>query len=126
MSQEEVSQASVDKAITAPEDAATPAVDVSISDLRLQKIKQYQREALVMLPPEEANVGANTGGLMFVTMQLETAIMIALAERTNSFDKVQQVLPAINTLIQCERQQDRLVRLGHELRRERSQEKKAS
>lgn len=122
MNQEQVSS---NEHHPAPEQAEIPAANMPIGELRLEKIEAYQREALTTLPLEQANLAAATGGLMFVGMKLETAIMTALAARDTSYDKVQPVLSGVNTLIQCARQHERYVRLGQELRRERSQEKKS-
>jgi hypothetical protein len=96
---------------------AEPA-ERSLNDLRLQRIEQYQREALENLSAEQAVVAAANGGLHQLAMQLEQAIQKSLVGQSDSPQRFERVGSTIEIHLKVLRQADRLSRYLLDLRNE--------
>lgn len=75
---------------------------------RLRRILDYQAAVLEKKDHLEAVLGTVNAGLMGVTIQMDEFIEGALAAGPKTVERVQKLLPSIQTYLQATRQIDRL------------------
>ena len=75
---------------------------------RLRRILDYQAAVLEKKDHLEAVLGTVNAGLMGVTIQMDEFIEGALAASPKTVERVQKLLPSIQTYLQATRQIDRL------------------
>ena len=92
--------------------AAQPDMQVSqYQENRLKRILDYQADVLKKENHLEAALGTVNAGLMGVTVQMDEFIEQALGAKPKTIDRVQKLLPAIQTYLQATRQVDRLAQV---------------
>ncbi|MBC8875701.1 MAG: hypothetical protein H8E44_40255 [Planctomycetes bacterium] len=78
---------------------------------RLRRILDYQAAVLQKKDHLEAVLGTVNAGLMGVTIQMDEFIEGALAASPKTAERVQKLLPSIQTYLQATRQIDRLAQV---------------
>jgi hypothetical protein len=91
---------------------------------RLRRILDYQEAVLEKKDHLAAVLGTVNAGLMGVTIQMDEFIEGALAAGPKTVERVQKLLPSIQTYLQATRQIDRLAQV--ELRVEASRKGKSA
>jgi len=90
-------------------------VHESLSELRLKKIDQYQREGLANPDATQANLASGNAALMRVSLQLEDVTAELLAKPSNSLERFERIRTTLDSQLKVMRQVDRFMRLGHDL-----------
>ncbi len=90
---------------------------------RLKRVQDYQSQALAKTNALEANLGSVNSGLMGISLQLDHAIRKTLDASPDMIERVQKLLPTIETHLKVARQIDRFTQL--ELQMSASRKKKA-
>lgn len=80
-------------------------------EARLKRVLDYQADVLKKESHLEAALGTINAGLMGVTVQMDEFIEQALAASPKTIDRVQKLLPSIQTYLQATRQIDRLAQV---------------
>lgn len=78
---------------------------------RLRRVLDYQAAVLQKKDHLEAVLGTVNAGLVGVTIQLDEFIEGALAASPKTVERVQKLLPSIQTYLQATRQIDRLTQV---------------
>jgi len=90
-------------------DAEQAGMQVSqYQENRLRRVLEYQTAVLQKEDHFEAVLGTVNAGLMAVTIQMDEFIEGALAASPKTVERVQKLLPSIQTYLQATRQIDRL------------------
>jgi len=93
-------------------------------EARLKAVLDYQADVLKKENCLETALGTINAGLMGVTVQMDEFIEQALAANPKTVDRVQKLLPSIQTYLQATRQVDRLAQV--ELRVAASRKRKSA
>ena len=111
----------VQNQIEEPKPAETESSDVSTGrpgirvsqhqENRLKRVLDYQAEVLTKESHLEAVLGTINAGLMGVTIRMDEFIERVLAANPKTIDRVQKLLPSIQTYLQVTRQIDRLTQV---------------
>ena len=80
-------------------------------EARLDRVLDYQVEVLKKEDNLAAALGTVNAGLMVVTIQMEEFIRRAFAGNPKRIDRVQKLLPCVQTYLQATRQVDRLAQV---------------
>ena len=80
-------------------------------ETRLKAVLDYQADVLNKENRLEAALGTVNAGLMGVTIQMDEFIEGALAASPKTVERVQKLLPSIQTYLQATRQIDRLAQV---------------
>ena len=97
-----------------PSNLSTAQTSVRLSqhqETRLKRVLDYQVDVLKKESHLEAALGTVTAGLMTVAIQMDEFIEQALAVSPKTIDRVQKLLPSIQTYLQATRQIDRLAQV---------------
>lgn len=78
---------------------------------RLSRVLDFQASSLAKADPLEANLGSINSGLMRVALWLDEAIEEAMDSGPRTVDRLQRMLPAIETHLRVTRQVDRFAQL---------------
>ena len=78
---------------------------------RLKRVLDYQADVLKKESNLEAVLGTISAGLMGVTIRMDEFIEQALAANPKTIDRVEKLLPSIQTYLQATRQIDRLTQV---------------
>jgi hypothetical protein len=104
--------------------AAEPAVGRGSHAARLSRVVDYQAQSLGKPDALQANLGSLNSGLMRIALNLDEALEQALSGGPRTVERVQKLLPAIETHLRVARQVDRFAQL--EMRSEMSRQPKPS
>ena len=80
-------------------------------DARLSRVLDFQASSLAKDDPLEANLGSINSGLMRVALWLDEAIEEAMESGPRTVERLQRMLPAIETHLRVTRQVDRFAQL---------------
>jgi hypothetical protein len=78
---------------------------------RLRRVVDYLTDVLKKKNHQEAVLGSINAGLMSTAIELDEFIEQALATKPKTFERVQKLLPALQTYLQTTRQIDRLTQI---------------
>jgi hypothetical protein len=92
-------------------------------DKRLSRVLDYQANALAKKDALEANLGSLNSGLMRMSLWLDEAIEQAMGMGQPNVERLEQILPAIETHLRVMRQVDRFAQI--ELRANQSRKPRA-
>lgn len=93
----------------APSDSRTQVA--KDKEARLKAVLDYQADVLNKEDRLQAALGTVNAGLMGVTIQMDEFIEGALAASPKTVERVQKLLPSIQTYLQATRQIDRLAQV---------------
>ena len=80
-------------------------------DARLSRVLDYQASSLEKEDALEANLGSLNSGLMRVALWLDETIEQAMDSGPPNIDRLQRILPAIDTHLRVTRQVDRFAQI---------------
>ena len=107
----------IDETVTAemePSEFNTAHFGMRVSqhqETRLKRVLDYQADVLKKESHLEAVLGTVNAGLMGVTIRMDEFIEQALAANPKTIDRVEKLLPSIQTYLQATRQIDRLTQV---------------
>ena len=90
------------------------AIDQTVADsheARLSRVLDYQASSLGKEDPLEANLGSINSGLMRVALWLDETIEQAMESGPRTVERLQRILPAIDTHLRVTRQVDRFAQI---------------
>ena len=102
-----------------PASGSDQQLEPSNADLRLQRLEDFQREALLKPDSLAANLGAANGALMRMGYRLEEAIEGALEKVASSAERFERLVPPIEMYLKVMRQVDRFAQLDQRIQSSR-------
>lgn len=78
---------------------------------RLDRISDYQASALAKEDPLQANLGSINSGLMGIAVQMDVVIQRMWSGKTESIERIQKTLPALDAYLRVARQIDRYAQI---------------
>jgi hypothetical protein len=115
------------------ESVAQPSVEVTTDDpvkaetegdtqfkRRLERVDQYQNEALMRPDPLAATLGSTNSGVMEIALRLERGIIKRLDAAPDAVEAAKRIEPTLNMFLRLTRQIDRNASLERQLTNQRA------
>ncbi len=94
-----------------------PNSETDTSQARLKRVNDYAHASLEKPDPLHSNIGSINSGLMRIAISMDEAIQLSINYGPRSIERLQKVIPAIETHLRVTRQVDRFAQFEQRAQR---------